>query len=197
MRQGTEWCMHAWRRSEAACSAARRLESQSPEPRHAFASVSGGQGGQARKATKARHIPLARTLVIFELRADVARRAAGRSAAAPAACRLRGRAGSKRLMAPSPACVHAWKAPSAGRAGVAGGLDPELSSNRGRTNERKEIKAGGLDGCRAAGGTAGVHACFADSRLWPLPCSRQALGVHWVRARLRAQRRAGGRQLVT
>jgi hypothetical protein len=52
MRQGTEWCMHAWRRSEAACSAARRSESQSPEPRPAFASVSGGQGGQARKIKK-------------------------------------------------------------------------------------------------------------------------------------------------
>jgi hypothetical protein len=50
----------------------------------------------------------------------------------------------------------------------------------GRGDLDPEAGAGGLDGCRAAGGTAGacmVHACSADSRLWPLPSGRQALGV--------------------
>jgi len=116
----------AWRRSEAACSAARRSESQSPEPRHAFASVSGGQGGQARKATKARRIPLARTLVIFELRADGA--LAGPGPLAAPHCRW-----------PSPACVHAWKAPS-GRPGAGW---PDLAKSRDEGAPRWRGQCGG------------------------------------------------------
>ena len=129
------------------------------------------------------------------------RRSPGRWPLRCCACRLPpARKGREQEIDGAIAGMRSCMESSVGRPGRGGrwpGPGAELEQGTNERTNAKKLKAGGLDGCRAAGGTAGVHACFADSRLWPLPCSRQALGVHWVRARLRAQRRAGGRQLVT
>jgi hypothetical protein len=125
---GNGACMHGDGR--------RQQQQRRSEPGLAFAPAFqvGRPGGQARKGTKARHVrgPVPPTLVIFQLRAYAARRAAGRPAAPllrlpAAACRG---AVKKRWMAPSSPCVHACMESSVGRGSPGGARELKLSEQQ-------------------------------------------------------------------
>ena len=189
-------CMHGETdgRTEASMQRAADQSMQSPGHFHAFAlhcmhaSVSQvGRGGTSAEGNKS----AAHTIGADSRNIRTARRRCARSP-----------------LPPAPACLHAWKAPSAG-AGWPGRRTrrPELLSeaNRGtaeqgtneRTNERKEIKSwrfGRLPGRANGRCVRGAVPCSAsaDSRLWPLPSVRL-----WACTGGAAQSRAGGRQLVT
>lgn len=197
-----EWCMHAWRRTEAAG------RSGSGRGRPCVCTrMSGGPGGTSAEGNKsAAHtnapLPLAPTLVIFELHARRRCSPSPGRCACPAARPAAVRAGREEEI--DDGAMHPRHMRSCMESSIIGwpGRPGWLArTRRPELEQRTNVKAGRLvwpgAGGRAAGACMSAYACCAagrgrggvcsaDSRLWPPAlCGWQALGVHWARARQR------------